>query len=751
MIDRRADSPAIRMGGKSGLADRVIFGGGRSGEPLTTSDSDTGFAVAELDRQLGEAHERERVLRERLADLDAMARLGIAAEHVGDSIKFTDDGAIQYVNPAYEALTGYTRAEVIGRTPAQVLRSDAHPPGFYEHIWDVTAAGAVWKGLMKSRRKDGSEFTAHCTLSPVFGTDGGLVAFMRLRRDVTQEELEKEQLRAAVSRFSLASAGANDGMWAWDPNGEEVLLSPRWRHQIGLDTYEFQGPSEEWFDRLHPEDRPRFEHEVQQHLDGHTDCIESEYRIRHRDGSWRWMLCRGVAERDAEGRPIRVAGSQGDITTRKTAELQLRHQVLHDTLTGLPNRALFQDRLQQALLRCEREPERSVAVMFVDLDRFKKVNDSLGHAAGDQLLREVGRRLQRGVRGADSVARIGGDEFTVLLDGVRDESEVEDVAGRILEAVRAPIVIDGVELIVSASIGVATSSKDPRDAEDLLRDADTAMYRAKADGRGRSVAFEPAMRSEVVGRVRIERALRQALARHELLLHYQPIVELPSLRLTGFEALVRWNRPGEGIVGPDSFLPAAHEVGLMDELESWVLQHVCDQIAAWRVMGSMDEDGWVAVNISPDLLINPALLDRVEQALGRHGLPARVLKLEITESSFLKDDQAAARALLDLRALGVRVALDDFGTGYSSLSHVQRFSVDMLKIDRSFISGLLSSSSSDAIVRAILGLASGLGLEVTAEGVETQGQLDRLVELGCDAAQGYLLGRPGGPDTVDGG
>ena len=695
------------------------------------------------------ARERERELSKQLEEKDALARLGLAAEHVGDSIEFTDpEGAIQYVNPAYVALTGFKLEEVLGRTPAEVMRSDAHPASFYEEIWRTTASGKIWKGLMTSRRKDGSEFTADCTLSPVFQDDGSLIAFMCLRRDVTEEVQEKELLRSALSRYALASAGANDGMWGWDLIGEEVLLSARWRQMLGFSAMEFRGSPPEWFDRVHPEDRPALEHDIHAHIRGETDHIEAEYRVRHIDGGWRWMLCRGLAERDADGKAVRVAGSQGDITKRKTAELRLRHEALHDALTGLPNRVLFQDRLQQALLRSARQSDRSVAVLFVDLDRFKNVNDSLGHAVGDRLLQEVARRLARGVRSADSVARIGGDEFTVLLDSVGDASEIDDVAHRILEAVRQPIEVGGAELVVSASIGVACSQSDDLRPEDLLRDADTAMYRAKSGGRDRSVSFEPTMREEIVGLVRIENELRQGLGRGELMLYYQPIVALPGMRLDGFEALVRWNRPNEGIMPPDAFLHVARDAGLMDKLEDWVLQAACDQIAAWRAGGQIREDSHVSVNVSPDRLTNPALMQRVQEALDRTNIPPRMLKLEITESSLLQDELAAAVALRDLRALGIRVALDDFGTGYSSLSYIHRFPVDVLKIDRSFVMGLPHDASSEAIVRAILGMASGLGLEVVAEGVETEEQLARLVELGCDAAQGYFLGRPGAAETI---
>jgi len=707
--------------------------------------------VRELRRRLEQAQARNRTLEARLRSKDALARLGLAAEHVGDSIEFTDaEGVLRWVNPAYERLTGYTRHEAIGNTPASLLRSDAHLPEFYEEIWNTTSSGRVWKGLMTSRRKDGTEFIADCTLSPVFDDEGEVTAFMCLRRDVTAEELEREELHSALSRYALAAAGANDGMWGWDLVSDQVLLSARWRLMMGYPAKQFRGDPFEWLAHVHPEERAGLEESLEDHLSGRSEHLECEYRIRHQDGAWRWMLCRGLAERDEAGRALRIAGSQADITRQKTAELRLRHEALHDALTGLPNRVLFEDRLQQALHRAARAPDRCVAVLFVDLDRFKNVNDSFGHAVGDLLLQEIGRRLIRAVRSADSVARLGGDEFTVLLDGVRDEGEVLEVTRRVEEAVRIPFPVAGAELVVSASIGTTISDAAANRPHDLLRDADTAMYQAKAGGRGCAVSFVPAMREEVQGLVQLESELRQGIAEGQLLLHYQPIVSLPGRHAHGLEALVRWNRPGHGLTFPGHFLQVAREAGLMGELEAWVLDAACDQVARWRRDGAVPDHAYVSVNVSPDRLVQPGLVTQVRDALDRTGIPAHALRLEITESSLLQDELAASTALRELRAMGVQMCIDDFGTGFSSLAYIHRFSVDVLKIDRAFIANLCDDEGSEAIVRAILGMATGLGLQVVAEGVETRCQVVRLVELGCSAAQGYFLGRPAGAESVSG-
>ena len=703
--------------------------------------------MTDLERRLADSEANVARLEKRLRARDAMARLGLAAEHVGDSIEFTtSDGVLQWVNPAYEILTGFTREEAIGHTPASLLRSDKHTDAFYLEIWETTTSGRVWKGLMTSCRKDGTEFTADCTLSPVVDDDGEVVAFMCIRRDVTSEVRERQELSHALSRYALAAAGANDGMWGWDLVMDQVLLSARWRLMLGYEAEEFRGEPNEWLNLVHPDERRCLDERLRSHLEGRSEYLECEYRIRHRDGGWRWMLCRGLAERD-HGQAVRIAGSQADITRQKTSELRLRYEALHDALTGLPNRVLFEDRLQQSLLRAARQ----VAVLFVDLDRFKKVNDSYGHAAGDRLLQEVGRRLQRAVRAADSVARMGGDEFTVLLDNVRDDGEVAEVIGRMQEALAQPIHIGGSSVVISASIGMVMSRPADRNPNDLLRDADTAMYRAKAAGRGRSVTFEPVMHAEVLGMVQLEQELRTALNRGQFVLHYQPIISLPSRRVDGFEALIRWNRPGQGLALPGEFLHVADEAGLMDELEAWVLDAACDQIARWRIEGGLPERAHVAVNVSPTRLVQSALLVQVRDALTRTGIPPSALRIEITETSLLTDEIAASTAVTELRALGVKVCLDDFGTGYSSLSYLHRFSVDVLKIDRAFVSGINQDESSEAVVKAIVGMAQGLGLEVVAEGVETEAQLQRLIELGCDCAQGYLIGRPAGPPERIGG
>ncbi len=697
-----------------------------------------------LQQQVVELQTRCDALEQKVVGLEELARLGQAAEHVGDSIEFTDtEGTLRYVNPAYTRLTGYHRHEAIGRTPAELIRSDAHDDAFYEAIWQRTATGASWKGRITSRHRNGSRFVADCTISAVIDGDGDVVAYMCLRRDVTDQVAREEELQASLSRFALAAAGATDGMWGWNLQTGELLLSSRWRQMLGYPALEHRTDLEHWLDLVHPDDRAALRAELQLHVDRQSAHVECDYRIRHRDGSWRWMMCRGLAEVDGLGRPLLVAGSQSDITKRKVAELRLRHEALHDTLTGLPNRALFDERLGAAMERRAQDPSRRVAVMFLDLDRFKNVNDSLGHAAGDRLLCEIAGRLRRAVRQVDTVARLGGDEFTLLLEGLREERVLE-AAERIQAAVREPVRLSGADLVVSPSLGLVFAGPEHASSDDLLRDADTAMYRAKARGRACTVVFRPEMRQELVNRVRVEQRLRTAIEAGDLLLHYQPIYGLPDLEMCGVEALVRWRRDGE-IVPPEGFLAVAREAGLMDRVESWVLEEALDQAARWRAAG---RDVVLNVNVSPERLLSHDMAAHVRRNLASRELEGSALRLEITESSLLADQDRVAQVLAELRALGVRICLDDFGTGYSALAYVNRFPVDVVKIDRSFIADLLTRPQAEAIVRAILGMAQGLGLQVVAEGVETEDQLARLVELGCHRAQGFLMGRPCAADLA---
>jgi diguanylate cyclase (GGDEF)-like protein len=436
---------------------------------------------------------------------------------------------------------------------------------------------------------------------------------------------------------------------------------------------------------------------------------------------------------------------ENEVAERKQVEEQLLHNAFHDGLTGLANRALFMDHLKLALGRAERLEAYQFAVLFLDLDRFKVINDSLGHMAGDQLLVEIARRMETAMRPGDTVSRLGGDEFTVLLDDLKDASEAEAVAERLQRELAVPFNVGGHELFTTASIGIALSATGYHRPGDILRDADTAMYRAKQLGKARHELFDQAMQAmhaRAMDQLGLERDLRSAVERQELFLQYQPIVSLDTGSLRGFEALVRWQHPQRGIIEPAKFIPIAEETGLIIQIGKWVLEEACGQMSRWQKLSPMDEPLPMSVNLSGKQFLQPDLLEQIQEALRKTGLDARSLKLEITETVVMENIETAIRTLEQLQALGVELSIDDFGTGYSSLSYLQRFPVSTLKIDRSFISRMTEHDGTAEIVRTIMNLAQNLGMDVVAEGVETEQQSTQLRALACEFAQGYYFSRP---------
>jgi diguanylate cyclase (GGDEF)-like protein/PAS domain S-box-containing protein len=566
------------------------------------------------------------------------------------------------------------------------------------------------------------------------------VAVARIETQLARQQAEAA-LRVSEERYALAVRGANDGLWDWDLRTNAIYLSPRWKEMLGWDDSEIADHPSEWFDRVHPDEAERVKAELAAHLAGHAGHFETEHRMLHRDGTYRWMRSRGLAVRDGNGVAYRMAGSQSDITEGKVA----------DALTGLPNRILFIDRLAYCIDRARRREESMFAVLFLDLDRFKVINDSLGHIVGDQLLVALARRLERCLRSSDvvarlntehTIARLGGDEFTILLEDIRDVSDALRVAERVQETVAQSFALSQQEVFTTASIGIATSATRYELPEVVLRDADTAMYRAKSKGGGRCEVFDSAMRDRAVARLQLEIDLRRAVEREEFRLHYQPIVSLSTGRLTGFEALIRWQHPDRGLIYPDDFIAVAEETAVIAPIGWWVLREACRQLRGWQLETAGDPPLTISVNLSPRQFAQSQLATEILGILDQTGLAAQFLKLEITETTIMESTESASAVLAELKRIGVQLAIDDFGTGYSSLSYVHRFPLDALKIDRSFITEMGTGQRRSEIVGAIVNLAHNLGLEVIAEGVETKHQLDTLRSLGCEYGQGFLFSRP---------
>jgi diguanylate cyclase (GGDEF)-like protein/PAS domain S-box-containing protein len=564
----------------------------------------------------------------------------------------------------------------------------------------------------------------------------------RSMRYAMERQRADDALRESEERYALAVAGANDGLWDWDLVNDTVYYSPRFLAILGYSPGELPATIAAWFDHVVPEDRPALQAAFDAHLRGDSEYFEHEHRLSAKTGAEVWVLSRGLAVRRPDGKPYRFAGSLTDVGDRKRVEAQLLHDAMHDALTGLPNRALLLDRLAQALKRYRRDPENRFAVLFVDLDRFKTVNDSLGHAIGDELLAGIGERLQECIRPGDTLARLGGDEFAVIVEDLEDLSDATHVAERVHEALKTPFWVAEHEVFTSASIGIAFSSDTYERPENMLRDADIAMYRAKSEGHVPYAVFDSAMHQSAIALLRLETALRRAVERNEFVLHYQPIYSLETERLLGFEALLRWRHPELGLMLPDYFIPIAEETGLITPISWWVLREACRQTRIWQEMFPDAGLLSISVNISGHLFTRPGMAEGIVRVLDDTGLPPHSLRLEITESAIMDHRDAALAELAALRTIGVQLHIDDFGTGYSSLSYLQRFAYDTLKIDRSFIRNIESAGDSNSIVQAIVGLGRMLNMNVIAEGVETPGQARCLRALRCPEAQGNWFSRP---------
>jgi len=668
-----------------------------------------------------------------------LLRLQKAVETTQLGVTVTDqEGKILYTNPAEAEMHGWSVDDLVGKD-VRVFAAETGPKQLDR---DQLRAVSSWRREAVNRRKDGTVFPVNLMSDVVRDAEGHILGIVTTCEDIGRRKEAEKALRASEERYALAARGANDGLWDWEVQSGSAYFSDRWKSILGYTEGEVTDNVEAWLSRVHPEDFERVQSELDAHFRGESEQFENEHRVRHKDGSFHWVLMRGLAIRDAGGHPQRMAGSLTDISSRKTVEEQLAKDALYDPLTGLPNRAFFTNLLERSVRRVRRRDEYKFALLFMDLDRFKLVNDSLGHETGDELLVGVAERLERCLRPGDVVARLAGDEFCILVDAITDARDAFHVAERVQEELKTPFILNGHRIFASASIGIASSDDYTGDPENLLRDADTAMYRAKARGRARVEVFDKAMHARAMKVLELESDLRTALENGEFRLVYLPVVSLESGEIKGLEALLRWEHPERGLVPPAEFVPAAEETGVIMPLGLWVLEQACLQMAEWKSRFAEHDELTISVNLSAKQLQQADLVEQVAAVLQKSGIEPSRLKLEVTETVLMDDLDYSTSVVQKLNELGIQVQIDDFGTGYSSLSYLNRLHIDTLKIDRSFINSLGESGERSVVVQAIIRLARELGINVIAEGVETSEQLNSLRSLECGHGQGFLFSQP---------
>jgi len=646
----------------------------------------------------------------------------------------------EVVNRAYRK--GLRGQKLIGR-PYKEAHPELENQGFFDDLDTVVASGAAVVGRERRillRDPDGGELNEayiDFVFQPLFAPDGAVSGIFIQANDVTTKVRAKRALERSNERWKLAVEDARDGVWEWNPQTDDVMFSRRWKEMLGYHANEIANTMAEWESRVHPDDHTRFAHERQASVAGHP--YHSEHRLRCKDGSWKWVLARAVIVDDCEAGPTRMTGTLSDISQKKEWEEQIWRHANFDALTGLPNRRLFREHLRQELEKGSPAGAR-LAIMYIDLDYFKQVNDLLGHDAGDLLLTLAGRRLTACIKEGEFLARVGGDEFFLLIPEVAGPADVERLAGNVVHALTTPFHLEAEVAHVSASIGITLYPDDATTSEGLIRNADQAMYAAKRSGRNQVHFFTASMRDEAQRRVQLGRDLRHAIAGRQLEVHYQPIVHLASGKILKAEALLRWNHPELGRVAPSLFIPIAEETGLINAIGDWVMNEVASWLSGW--MTRTGRALQVSVNRSPVQLLASGSTEAVLRTAASFHLPPNSIVLEITEGVLLNATPVVANALLQCRDAGIQVALDDFGTGYSSMAYLKKFDIDFLKIDRSFVQDLETDPGSLAIAESIVMMAHRLDMKVIAEGIESAGQREILVRAGCDLGQGYLFSKP---------
>ena len=663
---------------------------------------------------------------------------------IGDAVITSDAlGTVTFMNPIAEELTGWNYSDAFGKQATEVFNI-AHEkthtiiesPVTQILQLDVTVDLPEETTLIA---RNGREIPIDDSIAPIKDDNGNITGAVLVFQDITERKHILEALARRQQEFKALVENAPDIISRFNTQLRYVYVNPAIEKVTRISAETFIGKTNAELNL--PEEFCRiYDHKLQQVFQTKQEMeFECSLAIAWETRHYHTRL---VPELASDGSVYFVLSIARNITALKLAEAQLIHDAFHDVLTGLPNRALFMERLERALMQTKRRANYRFAVLFLDLDRFKVVNDSLGHMIGDQLLTALARRLENCLRSGDTVARLGGDEFTILLDDLNNINDVTGVVERIHEALTSAFKLSGYEVFTTVSIGIALNNGNYNRPEELLRDADIAMYRAKALGKARHEIFDSTMYTQVTKLLELEMDLRRAVERQEFQIHYQPIVLLETDKIIGFEALVRWQHPQQGLIPPDNFIPLAEETGLIIPIGYWVLREACRQMRAWQVQFPTDPPLTISVNLSTKQFSQPELIDQIDQIMQETGLEAGNLKLEITESVLMENIQLATFMLLQLQQMNIQLHLDDFGIGYSSLSYLHRFPSNALKIDRSFIIKIGANGENLEIIQAIIALAHSLKIDVIAEGVETVEQLAQLKAMKCKYAQGYFFSKP---------
>ncbi|WP_299194993.1 EAL domain-containing protein [uncultured Amphritea sp.] len=661
-----------------------------------------------------------------------LRKLSRALEQSPAAVVITDtNGVIEYINPKAEQVSGYTLEEVIGKRPSVFSSGDISPVN-YQDMWQQMLAGNAWQGTFLNRRKNGQLYWESATISAVRDLRGEITHFVAVKEDISERRSTEEQLRMNAAVFETT----NEGIIITTPDARIISVNPAFTHITGYTAEEVIGKTPQIFQS--GKQKENFYQEMWQTLE-QDGSWSGEVWNKRRNGSVypQWLSIAAV--RNSDGQLEQYVAVFSDMTQRKNDEDKIRQQANFDALTSLPNRIMLKRELEQIQQLCDQSGE-SFALLFIDLDRFKAVNDTLGHSVGDEMLQQVSLRLASVIRDTDLLTRFGGDEFVIVLQKIADPEDAAQTAQRVIEVLKPPFQLAARSLYIGASVGISCYPNDASNGDSMLRNADMAMYLAKDRGRNQYQFFNAEMREHVRNKTDLEQALRLALERNEFELYYQPICNLKRRKVVAVEALIRWHQPDQGLIGPGEFIPLAEETGLIQPIGLWVLQRSCEQMQQWQKLGI--DDLLISVNVSSNQRHLGFDAQVAENIISKAGADPRKLVFEITESMFLDSSDEGVTWLNQFKALGAQLAIDDFGTGYSSLSYLKQFPIDKLKIDRAFVRDLPDNKEDASLVSAIIAMSQSLNLELIAEGVETLEQLQYLHELNCANIQGFLLSKP---------